>query len=157
MTEVVDFATPLLEALIPKLETLAWDCTRARIPTIEAVAEMMVASLPTGLITAPAIGPCCTARGLATWRGVSRQAALHLYRAGRTLGFKHDGVLVYPAMQFGATGRALPVMRGLLEKTTVALADAAQVANGFEHPTLRRDFDRRTCSRQAGCLMPPPD
>lgn len=55
MTEAVDCATSLLEALIPKIETLGWDGTRARFPTVDLVAKVMVASVPTVLITTPAI------------------------------------------------------------------------------------------------------
>jgi hypothetical protein len=101
---------------------------------VEATGRWMIASLPTVFITDPPVGPCFTTAGLAKWRQVSRQAIFQGRRAGRLLGFKHDGVLVYPDVQFGPDGKPLPAVRELLATAPMPLTDAAAVAEWLRTP-----------------------
>ena len=82
-----------LEALVDRLPNLAWERIPESDQGIEPVAKMMVSSLPTEVIDDPPVGSCSTARGLAAWRGVTRQAP-HLQRqAGSILDFRHGRVV----------------------------------------------------------------
>jgi hypothetical protein len=118
----------LLEALADRLPAIAWD----RIPEperkIESVAERMVSSLPTIFIGDPPVGSCYTTRGLATWRGVTRQAIHQQRRDSRALGFAYGRDILYPAIQFGDAGQTLPAVRDLLAQLTTQLTDAAKIA-----------------------------
>ncbi|MBC7593925.1 MAG: hypothetical protein H7288_08325 [Kineosporiaceae bacterium] len=118
----------ILKALVDRLPTIAWDRIPEAQRTVEWVAQKMVASLPSVMIGDPPVGACYTARGLALWRGVTRQAIHQQRRAGRIVGFKHGNTVVYPAFQFSHTGRMLPIVRDMLETHLTALDDATEIA-----------------------------
>jgi hypothetical protein len=123
-----------LWALAESLDTIEIEYLVTTHDTIQAITDRMVASIPTVFLDLP-IGPCHTTARLATWQGVSRQAIFQSHRAGHLLGFKHDGgLLVYPDLQFGATGRPLHAVRELLATATTPLTDAVQVAGWFRSP-----------------------
>ena len=118
----------ILKALVDRLPTIAWDRIPEAQRTVEWVAQKMVASLPSVMIGDPPVGACYTARGLALWRGVTRQAIHQQRRAGRIVDFKHGNTVVYPAFQFSHTGRTLPIVRYLLETHLTAMDDATEIA-----------------------------
>lgn len=128
MSEPFDPHCELLEALADRLPAIAWDRIPESERKIESVAERMVSGLPTIFIGDPPVGSCYTTRGLATWRGVTRQAIHQQRRDGRALGFAYGRDIVYPAIQFGDAGQALPAVRGLLAQLTTPLTDVAKVA-----------------------------
>ena len=117
-----------LEALVDRLPNLAWERIPESDQGIDPVAKMMVSSLPTEVIDGPPVGACFTARGLAAWRGVTRQALYQQRQAGSILDFAHDRVVAYPAFQFSDSGRTLPVVRDLFAPLLTPLTDTAAVA-----------------------------
>lgn len=131
----------LLKALVDRLPNLAWDRIPGSDQGIEPLAEMMVSSLPTEVIDDPPVGACCTARGLAACRGVTRQAVYQQSRAGSILDFTHGRVVVYPAFRFSDTGRPLPVVRDLFAQLLTPLTDAAEVVAWLD--TINRRTGRR--------------
>ena len=115
-------------SIVDRLPNLAWERIPESDQGIEPVAKMMVSSLPTEVIDGPPVGACFTARGLAAWRGVTRQALYQQRQAGSILDFAHDRVVAYPAFQFSDSGRTLPVVRDLFTQLLAPLTDAAAVA-----------------------------
>jgi hypothetical protein len=123
-----DIRVELVRALIDRLWTVDWDHVSWSDGAPEAMADRMFASLPTVFINEPAVGACYTTRGLVVWRGATRQALYQERRSGRLLGFLHGKGLVYPALQFGDTGRPFPEMRALLATLGDVPTDAGQAA-----------------------------
>ncbi len=117
-----------LEALVHRVPTIAWDRIPESDQSIESVAEKMISSLPTESIDDPPVVARYTAPGLTAWRGVTRQTVHQQRRAGNILGFTHGRVVVYPAIQFSAIGRTVPVVRDLFAQLPTPLTDAAEVA-----------------------------
>lgn len=132
MTSETKIKNELLWSLAESLANVDIDLLTTH-PSIQAIAERMNASLPTVFLDPP-VGPCHTTARLATWQHVSRQAIFQGYHAGRLLGFKYDGALVYPDIQFAPTGKPLPVLRELLAKATTPLSDAGAVAAWLRAP-----------------------
>ena len=132
----------LLQALVDRLPNLAWERIPESDQGIEPVAKMMISSLPTAFIDDPPMGACYTARGLAAWRGMTRQAVHQQRRAGRILGFTHGREVVYPAFQFSDIGRTLPVVRDLFAQFLTLLTDAAEVAASAWLDTINRRSGR---------------
>jgi len=123
-----DARVDLVGVLINRLRTVDWDQVSWSDEGPEAMADRMFASLPTVIITEPAVGACYTTRGLVVWRGATRQAISHERRSGRLLGFLHGKGVVYPALQFSGTGRLFPEMRALLATLGDVPTDAGQAA-----------------------------
>ena len=123
-----DARVDLVGVLINRLRTVDWDQVSWSDEGPEAMADRMFASLPTVIITEPAVGACYTTRGLVVWRGATRQAIYQERRSSRLLGFLHGKGVVYPALQFSGTGRPFPEMRALLATLSTPLQNAEQVA-----------------------------
>lgn len=123
-----DARADLASALIDRLRTVDWDHVSWSEEGPEAMADRMFASLPTVFINEPAVGACYTTRGLASWRGSTRQAIYQERRSGRLLGFLHGKNVVYPALQFSDTGRPLLELKALLAKLTTSIENAEQAA-----------------------------
>ena len=80
---------------------------------LEALAERMVAALPTVHPYDTALGPFYDTTGLVQWLGVSRQALADRVRRGTLLACRtSDGHLLYPLFQFGRSGE---VRAGLVD------------------------------------------
>jgi hypothetical protein len=131
-------AKTYFERLIQELRSLSGEIDwahHARVnPDPQVLVEEVLASLPTIHLVNPPVGACYGTRGLAQWRGVSRQAVLHQRKEQSILGFLYHGAFVYPAIQFGPDGRPLPVIRQLLAAATVPLTEAAEVAAWLQTP-----------------------
>lgn len=123
-----DVRADLASALIDRLRTVDWDHVSWSEDGPEAMADRMLASLPTVFINDPAVGACYTTRGLAMWRGSTRQAIYQERRSGRLLGFLHGKKVVYLALQFSDSGRPLLDLRLLLAKLNAPPEDAEDVA-----------------------------
>jgi len=123
-----DLRLELLRPLVDRLPNIAWDRIPESDRSIESVAETMVSSLPTAFIDNPPVGACSAARGLAAWRGVTRQAPYQQRQAGSILDFRHGRVVAYPAFQFSDSGRTLPVVRDLLAQRVNPFTGAVAVA-----------------------------
>ena len=128
------FRACLLEALELKLKAVDLSVARKRGQSADDLAERMLATVPTILITDPPVGYCYTTRALSIWRGVSRQAIFNWHRDRKVLAFKHGGVLVYPATQFHKTGRPRAAMATLLATSSAPRASAREAATWLQTP-----------------------
>lgn len=76
---------------------------------VEALADRMVAALPTVHPLDQPLGPFYDTAGLVAWLGISRQALFDRVRRGTVLACRtSDGHLVYPSLQFGRNGAVRP-------------------------------------------------
>jgi hypothetical protein len=76
---------------------------------VDALAERMLAALPTVHPLDEPLGPFYDTAGLVTWLGISRQAVFDRVRRGTLLACRTaDGHLVYPSLQFGRAGQVRP-------------------------------------------------
>lgn len=93
--------------------------------TPEATAARMLAALPIAEPYDELIGPFFDTVGLATLRGLSRQAIHAQMRRRHLLGVHTtDGDLLYPSFQFTAAGDPLPHLREVLDILDPDAADA---------------------------------
>ncbi|SDO94125.1 hypothetical protein SAMN04489867_0989 [Pedococcus dokdonensis] len=76
---------------------------------VDALADRMVAALPTVHPLDQPLGPFYDTTGLVAWLGISRQALFDRVRRGTVLACRTaDGHLVYPSLQFGRNGVVRP-------------------------------------------------
>ena len=76
---------------------------------VEALADRMIAALPTVHPLDQPLGPFYDTAGLVAWLGISRQALFDRVRRGTVLACRTaDGHLVYPSLQFGRNGAVRP-------------------------------------------------
>lgn len=106
----------LLDAIRDRLRAGRYGDALARTADVGALADRMVAALPSVKHEADAvIGPFYDAASLATWRGVSRQAISKASTKGDLIGLKiGDGSRIFPSFQFGPSGASLPRLREVL-------------------------------------------
>ncbi|WP_144759044.1 hypothetical protein [Curtobacterium sp. 9128] len=109
-------AAALLDAIRDRLHAGGYDDTLTGATDVGALADRMVAALPSVKHEADAlIGPFYDASSLAAWRGVTRQAISKASTKGDLLGLKiGDGSRIFPSFQFGASGAPLPRLREVL-------------------------------------------
>src|SRR5690349_3661740 len=103
----------LTEAVRTRVEQraaeLAAQGRRLDLGDVEAVADRMVAALPTVHPLDQPLAPFYDTTGLVAWLGISRQALFDRVRRGTVLACRtSDGHLVYPSLQFGRTGQVRP-------------------------------------------------
>ena len=106
----------LLSAIRDRLRGGRYDEALAAVPDVGALADRMVAALPSVKHEADElIGPFYDASSLAAWRGVTRQAISKASAKGDLLGLKiGDGSRIFPSFQFGPSGAPLPRLREVL-------------------------------------------
>jgi hypothetical protein len=106
----------LLDALTDRIRLGKADAALTDTADVDALAERMLAALPTVKHEADAlIGPFYDTASLASWRGVSRQAIHKASQKRDLLGLKiGDGTRIFPSFQFGHSGAPLPHLREVL-------------------------------------------
>jgi len=151
------------EALVSALQTVDIARSLAVFGSAEAIASRMLSSLPDLSISDPHLGACFSTKALAGWKQVSRQAIVAQRQRGRIVGLRHEGRLVYPAMQFDHYGQMRPAFDALLEgvdRVRISPADFAQwlhsphpetgqtpseqLAQNSEPPSSRGQIPRRS-------------
>lgn len=107
----------LLRALTDRIRLGEADAALTDTADVDALAERMLAALPTVKHEADAlIGPFYDTASLANWRGVTRQAIHKATQKRDLIGLKiGDGTRVFPAFQFGRSGQPLPHLRQVLD------------------------------------------
>lgn len=119
---------------------------------LEVIASRMIASLLTVFIHEPAVGACT--RGLAVWRGMTRQVIYQERRPGRILGFLCAKPVVPGAPVQGYRGRPLSELRALLEKLRHLPEDADQASVWLDTVDLTSGQSPREVLSAASCREP---
>jgi hypothetical protein len=106
-------ADALAEAVRSRVEQRAAELEaqgrRLELGDVEALADRMLAALPSVHPLDQPLGPFYDTAGLVAWLGISRQALFDRVRRGTVLACRTtDGHLVYPSLQFGRNGAVRP-------------------------------------------------
>ena len=102
----------------------------------EALAEHMVASIPTRNAYDDLVGPFYDTSGLRKWLGLSRQALASRVEAGSLLACPtQDGQLVYPAWQFRPDGTAVPHLSSIIKILRASAASPWTIATWLRAPS----------------------
>ena len=113
------------EELLDYLRQRLQDIDIEALGPLDAVADKMIASMPdAGASWSTVIGPVYTSAGLQRWLGITRQAISQHVAGNRILRLTTaDGVSVFPAFQFNATGDRLPHLKEILEILASGIPD----------------------------------
>jgi hypothetical protein len=115
---VTDFSNAVVAHIAKRLPALLEHVDVDALPTPEAAAERMLASLPSSRADNAwneLIGPFYDTSALTRWMRVSRQNVHAHMRRGNILGTQTaDGELLYPAWQFDDEGHLLPHLADVL-------------------------------------------
>jgi hypothetical protein len=107
--EVDALAEAVRSRVAQRAGELAEQGRRLDLGDVEALADRMVAALPTVHPLDQPLGPFYDTAGLVAWLGISRQALFDRVRRGTVLACRTaDGHLVYPSLQFGRNGAVRP-------------------------------------------------
>lgn len=102
----------------------------------DALAEHMVASIPTRNAYDDLVGPFYDTSGLRKWLGLSRQALASRVDAGSLLACPtQDGQLVYPAWQFRSDGTTVPHLPTIIKILRPAIASPWTIATWLRAPS----------------------
>jgi hypothetical protein len=112
-TRTTTDADALAEAVRSRVEQRAAELEaqgrRLELGDVEALADRMLAALPSVHPLDQPLGPFYDTAGLVAWLGISRQALFDRVRRGTVLACRTtDGHLVYPSLQFGRNGAVRP-------------------------------------------------
>ena len=109
-TTAVDALTEAVRTRVEqRAAELAAQGRRLDLGDVEAIADRMVAALPTVHPLDQPLGPFYDTAGLVAWLGISRQALFDRVRRGTVLACRTaDGHLLYPSLQFGRNGAVRP-------------------------------------------------
>ena len=133
----------LVEAIASQLDTVDLDAVATSFTSIDAIAERMVASLPTVHPLDQDAGPFFDTTGLAKWLGSTRQALRRRVGNHDILAVKTaDNRNLYPSFQFDVQGEPLPRLREVLPRLDPDDSDSWGSAIWLNAPAA--EFEGRT-------------
>jgi hypothetical protein len=118
----------LMRAVIERLPRIAWDRMPSTEGGLETLVDKVMASIPDIYIDSPDVGACYSARRLALWWGITRQAIYQQRRTGRIIGFKNGTEYAYPEWQFGTDCRPMTQVREVLKNVAAPPPDVTGFA-----------------------------